>query len=109
MLFRLLPINAMVVGGTIPPQRWIATQLGVTKQTISTDLVNCQATGQSKPAKTASNPTRGSARRMDVSVFPRGCPHECRMDMSCLTLRVREAEAWPNGEAEAQTCSSEAR
>src|SRR5215471_13034085 len=39
----------------------IATQLGVTKMTISNDLANCKITLQSKPTKTATNP-KGAGR-----------------------------------------------
>jgi hypothetical protein len=39
----------------------IATQLGVSVQTISNDLVNFPTAGKSKPAKTASNP-KGAGR-----------------------------------------------
>jgi hypothetical protein len=41
----------------------IATQLGVTQQTISNDLRDLQIDCKSKPAKTASNP-KGAGRTM---------------------------------------------
>jgi DNA invertase Pin-like site-specific DNA recombinase len=51
----------------------IATQLGVTKATISNDLANCLTTKQSKPAKTASNP-KGAGRPKGRDGKARGCP-----------------------------------